>query len=71
MCEFLGVEVPDEPFPRANDTAEMRRRLRGVKALSIVTPVAFLVLLLALLVLIARGTGRSPLSSRPALRLRS
>lgn len=36
LCEFLGVEVPDEPFPRTNDSAEMRRRLRGVKALSFV-----------------------------------
>jgi Sulfotransferase domain len=71
LCEFLGVEVPDEPFPRTNDTAQMRRRLRGVKVLSFVAPVALLVLLFALLVLIARGTGRSPLSSRPARRLRS
>jgi Sulfotransferase domain len=71
LCEFLRVEVPDEPFPRTNDTAQMRRRLQGVKALSFVAPVALLVLLFALLVLIARGTGRSPLNSRPARRLRS
>jgi hypothetical protein len=71
LCEFLGVEVPDEPFPRTNDTAQMRRRLRGVKALSFVTPVALLILLLALLVLLARVTRRSSLNSRPARRLRS
>jgi hypothetical protein len=58
LCEFLGVEVPDEPFPRTNDTAEMRRRLRTVKALSFVTSVALLVLLFAVLVLLARGTRR-------------
>jgi len=71
LCEFLGVEVPDAPFPRTNDTAQMRRRLRGVKALSFVAPVALLVLLFALLVLPDRGTGRSPLNSRPARRPRS
>ena len=49
LCEFLGVEEPDEPFPRTNDTAEMRRNVRRVKALSFVTPVALLVLLFALL----------------------
>ena len=55
LCEFLGVEEPDEPFPRLNDTAEMRRRIRGVKALSIVAPVALLVLArLAVLVLALR-----------------
>jgi hypothetical protein len=55
LCEFLGVGEPDEPFPRTNDTAEMRRNVRRVKALSFVTPVALLVLLFALL---ARGTRR-------------
>jgi hypothetical protein len=24
LCEFLGVPVPDEPFPRANDRAQFR-----------------------------------------------
>jgi hypothetical protein len=70
LCEFLGVEVPDEPFPRTNDTAEMRRRIRGVKALSFVAPVALLVLLITVLVLLWSSTS-SPLSSRPARRLRS
>jgi hypothetical protein len=58
LCEFLGVDVPDEPFPRTNDTAEMRRNVRGVKVLSFVTPGALLVLLFAVLVLLARGTRR-------------
>ena len=25
LCKFLGVPVPAEPFPRVNDTAEMKR----------------------------------------------
>ncbi|MFI9808920.1 sulfotransferase family protein [Streptomyces sp. NPDC052301] len=27
LCAFLGVEVPDEPFPHANDSEAMRRRI--------------------------------------------
>jgi len=26
LCDFLGVPVPDTPFPRINDTAEFQRR---------------------------------------------
>ncbi|WP_435109711.1 sulfotransferase family protein [Nocardiopsis synnemataformans] len=26
LCAFLGVDVPDEPFPRLNDTEEMRAK---------------------------------------------
>jgi Sulfotransferase domain len=29
LCEFLGVEEPDKPFPCLNDAAEMRRRIRS------------------------------------------
>jgi Sulfotransferase domain len=28
LCKFLGVPVPDTPFPRKNDRAEMQRLLR-------------------------------------------
>jgi hypothetical protein len=27
LCAFLGVEVPDDPFPHANDAESMRARL--------------------------------------------
>jgi len=54
LCEFLGVEVPDEPFPRTNDTAQMRRRLRGVKAISIAVPVTLTFLSGTALVLLRR-----------------
>lgn len=27
LCEFLGVPVPDEPYPRVNDTAEFKERI--------------------------------------------
>jgi Sulfotransferase domain len=54
LCEFLGVGVPEEPFPRLNDTAEMLRRIRVLRALTFVTPAALLALLSAALVLIVR-----------------
>lgn len=30
LCEFLGVAVPDEPFPRVNDRATFQKRLRRI-----------------------------------------
>ena len=39
LCDFLGVEVPYEPFPHLNDTREMRRRLLGLVAVSAAAPV--------------------------------
>lgn len=44
LCEFLGVPVPDEPFPRANDTAEFKRRV------AVGTAIAWLVLLVPIAV---------------------
>jgi hypothetical protein len=48
LCAFLGVPEPDEPFPRLNDAAEMRRRVRVVRAISMV-PYALLAVAGALL----------------------
>src|SRR5919107_845339 len=38
LCDFLGVEAPDEPFPRLNEARQMRRRLLGLVALSAAPP---------------------------------
>ena len=54
LCEFLGVEEPDEPFPHTNDTAKMRRNVKGVKAISIAVPVILTPLAGAALVLLRR-----------------
>ncbi len=54
LCDFLGVEEPDEPFPRTNDTAQMRRRLRGVKAISIAVPAILTLSIAAAFVLLLR-----------------
>jgi Sulfotransferase domain len=58
LCEFLGVEVPDEPFPRLNDTAEMRRRIRTVQAISLAVPAVLALLSVAVLVLLWRRAGQ-------------
>jgi hypothetical protein len=54
LCEFLGVEEPDTPFPHVNDTAEMRRRIRAVRVLSVAVPAALTLLGAALLMVLTR-----------------
>lgn len=57
LCEFLGVEEPDKPFPRLNDAAEMRRRVLGVRVLSVAVPALLALLVVAVLVLLGRRAG--------------
>ena len=40
LCEFLGVPVPDEPFPRVNDRATMLFRLRALRVAGYAIPAA-------------------------------
>jgi hypothetical protein len=55
LCDFLGVEVPDEPFPHLNHTREMRRRLLGLVAASAAVPIlAGAVVIVALAYLLRR-----------------
>ena len=54
LCEFLDVEVPDEPFPRVNDSAEMRRRIRVLRTLSLAVPAALVLLAATALALMSR-----------------
>jgi hypothetical protein len=54
LCEFLGVEEPTEPFPRLNDTAEMRRRIQTVRALAVAVPAALALLALVAVVVLRR-----------------
>lgn len=55
LCEFLGVPVPDEPFPRLNDREEMLRRVRMIERARVAGPVLLGVLGAALAALIWRG----------------
>lgn len=34
LCEFLGVDVPDTPFPHLNDSAVFRGRIRRIRRLT-------------------------------------
>ena len=58
LCDFLGVEAPDKPFPRLNDTAEMRGRVRVVRAISFAVPAVLALLTGVLLRLLVRQVSR-------------
>lgn len=49
LCRFLEVPVPDGPFPRTNDSATFRKRLRLMQA------PAYAILALALILLFGGG----------------
>ena len=40
LCDFLGVEEPDKPFPHLNDTHTFRKRFRRRIAFALAAPVA-------------------------------
>lgn len=54
LCDFLGVEPPDEPFPSLNDARSFRRMTRTVPALAAASTIALLTALAALAVLALR-----------------
>ena len=59
LCEFLGIEAPDEPFPHLNEAREMRRRLLGHVALSAAAPALAVLTGVAVTVFLVRGVARS------------
>jgi len=59
LCEFLGVEVPEEPFPHLNEASQMRRRLLGLVALSAAVPALAVLVGVAAAVLLVRRVARS------------
>ena len=56
LCEFLGVEEPDKPFPRLNDTAQMKRGIQAIRALSAIVPAALALAAALALVSLRRRT---------------
>ncbi len=57
LCEFLGVEEPDKPFPRLNDAAEVQRLILVVRILSVAIPTALaLIVGIPALALLRRGS---------------
>ncbi|CAN5891891.1 sulfotransferase family protein [soil metagenome] len=59
LCDFFGVEVPDEPFPRLNEAREMRRRLLGLVALSAAAPALAVLMCVAATAFLVRRVARS------------
>ncbi len=49
LCDFLGVPVPEEPFPHTNDTAKMKRLIVFIKLLRIIPYLLAVSILLFLL----------------------
>ena len=49
LCVFLGVEIPDEPFPHVNDRKTMTRALSLLRLL----PVGLALVVIGLLALLA------------------
>jgi hypothetical protein len=65
LCEFLDVPEPDEPFPHLNDTAQMQRGMKSMKALTVAVRVALALSVAAALTLLlrrVRGRVDSPAS---------
>ena len=58
LCEFLGVEEPDKPFPRLNDAAEVQRLILVVRILSVAVPTALALLGVAVFALLRRHARR-------------
>lgn len=54
LCAFLGVPVPDEPFPHVNDAAWMRRRITAVRVATRALPAVAV----AAALISRRGGGR-------------
>jgi hypothetical protein len=59
LCDFLGVEAPDEPFPHLNEAREMRRRLLGLVGLSAAAPALAVLAGVAATVFLVRRVARS------------
>jgi hypothetical protein len=57
LCAFLGVEVPDKPFPHLNDTEVFRGRIRRIRVLTVAT-LTFAVSLAGLVLLCFRWRRR-------------
>lgn len=58
LCDFLGVEPPDEPFPRLNDARSFRRMTRALPAFAAAGAISLLAAL-SVLAFLALRRGRS------------
>jgi hypothetical protein len=54
LCAFLGVPIPDNPFPRVNDRKQMIRRFRAVRISTRLAPVVIAAVAALIAVAISR-----------------
>jgi len=60
LCEFLGVEEPDKPFPHVNEAAEIQRLILMLRVFSVAIPTALALLVgIGALGLLRSGSPRS------------
>jgi hypothetical protein len=59
LCDFLGVKVPDGPFPHLNEKREMRRRLLSIATVSAAPLVLAIVVVIGTVALLARRLERT------------
>ena len=56
LCDFLGVPVPDKPFPHANDRAEWQQRIRAIRTVGRVGPIVVGALVAGVMIALWRRT---------------
>lgn len=54
LCDFLGVPVPDKPFPHANDRVKMQQRIRLFRRVGVAGPALAGLLVVGVLVALWR-----------------
>jgi len=52
LCEFLGVPVPDTPFPHVNDREEMLNRMKKMRLVSRLAPLIAILVLMVVFILL-------------------
>lgn len=58
LCAFLGVPVPEGPYPNVNDTAEFKGRITLMKRLRLVPWIVLAVIVAAIAAYLALTSGR-------------
>jgi hypothetical protein len=60
LCEFLGVEEPDKPFPHVNEAAEIQRLILMLRVFSVAIPTILALLVgIGAIALLRSGSPRS------------
>ncbi len=58
LCKFLGVDVPDKPFPHLNDTSTFCKTIRRRLTLAVAAPTTIALLVVLVLLRFCRRSRR-------------